>query len=153
LAPLRRKRKLKLADKHSAGAAHALDYQDASLSFRFRLSGAKNGQFLMRNRFGNLCRLVFAPDYIRFQKDRPNLPKDNKGKTVFLDKQVMSLYDGEWHQALIVIRGENFSVEIDGKPVLSGKHPAINVPKTEVEFFASGDAMFYDDLRVESLLP
>ena len=32
-------------DKHSAGAAHALDYRDAVLSFRFRLSGAKNGQF------------------------------------------------------------------------------------------------------------
>ena len=107
----------------------------------------------MRNRFGNLCRLVFAPDYVRFQKDKPNLPKDTKEETIFLAEQPIKLSDGKWHQARIVIRGEVFSVEIDQKKILKGSHPAIDVTKTEVEFFASGDAMFYDDLRVERLLP
>ncbi len=139
------------ADKHSAGAAHALNYHDAKLSFRFQLNGAKNGQFLMRNRFGNLCRLIFATDYVRFQKDKPNIPKDTKEKTATLAKESIPLSNKKWHEVVIVIRGEAFSVEIDKKAVLEGSHPGINVPKTEVEFFATGDAMFYDDLRVETL--
>lgn len=62
--------------KHAAGIACQRNYHDGVISFRFQFAGGKDAILLLRNKFGNLCRVIISPGGMTIQKDRPNSPKD-----------------------------------------------------------------------------
>lgn len=61
-------------DKHAAGLANQLAYHDADIAFRFQFNGGSSAHLLLRNKFGNLCRVIISRTGIMLQKDKPNLP-------------------------------------------------------------------------------
>lgn len=137
--------------KHPAGIACQRDYHDAVIEFRFRFDGGNTAMLLLRNRFGNLCRLTLTPSSARLTKDKPNLPKDTPEKTVELDTAKLKLAPGEWHTVRATVRGGHFHAVIDGRTTLEGKHPGIDVAKTEIEFLAGGASILFDDLIAHPL--
>ena len=137
--------------KHPAGIACQRDYHDAVIDFRFRFDGGNTAMLLLRNRFGNLCRLTLTPSSARLTKDKPNLPKDTPEKTVELDTAKLKLAPGEWHSVRATVRGGQFQVVIDGHTTLEGSHPGIDVAKTEIEFLAGGDSILFDNLVANHL--
>lgn len=135
-------------DKHAAGLANQLQYHDADIAFRFQFNGGSSAHLLLRNKFGNLCRLIITRTGITLQRDRPNLPKDTPEKTEVLAKTPAKLEAGRWYQVRASVHGAEFAAAIEGRPPLKGTHAAIDVDKTEVEFMAGGDSILFDDLRV-----
>jgi glycerophosphoryl diester phosphodiesterase len=133
--------------KHAAGIACQRNYHDAVIQFRFRFAGGRDAILLLRNKFGNLCRTIISPTEMRIQKDRPNLPADNKEKTMVLGTAPVKLVAGEWYSVTAVVHGEEFGVALQGHATLKGRDRAINVDKTEIEFLASGDSVLFDDLN------
>ncbi|HSH93160.1 MAG TPA: hypothetical protein VK968_03365, partial [Roseimicrobium sp.] len=139
--------------KHAAGIACQRNYHDAVIRFRFQFSGGRDATLLLRNKFGNLCRLIMSPTTVSLQKDKPNLPKDTPEKTEVLEKKAVKLEAGKWYSVTATVRGEEFTAEIQGVASLKGRHAAINVDKTEIEFMASGDSILYDDLMATVIPP
>jgi len=137
--------------KHAAGLAHPLAYHDAEIKFRFLFDGGNTAMLLLRNRFGNLCRVTITRTSVTLTKDKPNLPAGNQETTVVLAKSAAKFEPGRWYSVRAEVRGDQLSAEIEGVSPLSGGHPAIDVDKTEVEFLAGGVAMLFDDLIVTEL--
>ncbi|MEI7730924.1 MAG: hypothetical protein WCO56_15220 [Verrucomicrobiota bacterium] len=139
--------------KHAAGIACQRVYHDAVIQFRFQFAGGNTAMLLLRNKFGNLCRVTITPTGITITKDKPNLPKDTPEKAVVLDKAVLKLKPGEWYAVTAVVQGEEFSATLQGHATLKGRHPGINVDKTEIEFLAGGDSILFDDLKASTVEP
>jgi hypothetical protein len=137
--------------KHPAGIACPRAYHDAVIDFRFRFDGGKLAMLLLRDRFGNLCRLTLNPSGAVLTKDKPNLPKDTPEKTVALAAAKLKLAPDEWHTVRATVRGPHFHVVLDGRTTLEGRHPGIDVAKTEIEFLAGGDSVLFDDLVARHL--
>lgn len=137
--------------KHPAGLACQRNYHDAVIQFRFQFAGGKDAILLLRNKFGNLCRVIVSQGNMTLQKDRPNLPKDTPEKTVVFGKAPLQLKTGVWYAVTAVVCGEEFAVTLHDHATLKGRHPAINVDKSEIEFLASGDSIFFDDLKVHTV--
>jgi hypothetical protein len=133
--------------KHAAGIACPRVYHDAVIQFRFQFAGGKEAILLLRNKFGNLCRVIITTGGMTLQKDKPNLPKDTPEKTVVLGKAPLKLKAGQWYDVTAVVHGEHVAVEIKDHATLKGRHPALDVDKTEIEFLASGDSILFDDLQ------
>ncbi|MCX7007116.1 MAG: hypothetical protein NTY53_07685 [Kiritimatiellaeota bacterium] len=137
--------------KHPAGLACQRAYHDAVIQFRFQFAGGTDAILLLRNKFGNLCRVIISQGNMTLQKDRQNLPKNTPEKTVVFGKAPLQLKTGEWYAVTAVVCGEEFAVTLHGHATLKGRHPAINVSKTEIEFLASGDSILFDDLKAHTV--
>lgn len=133
--------------KHAAGIACQRTYHDAVISFRFQFAGGDPAILLLRNKFGNLCRVIISHSRMTLQKDRPNLPKDTREKTVVLGQAPLKLEEGQWYSVTAVVKGEEFAVTLHDHATLKGSHPAIDVDKMEIEFLAGGDSVLFDDLQ------
>jgi hypothetical protein len=70
---------------------------------------------------------------------------------VELDSAKLKLAPGEWHTVRATVRGGHFHAVIDGRTTLEGKHPGIDVAKTEIEFLAGGASILFDDLVAHHL--
>ncbi len=137
--------------KHAAGIACQRVYHDAVIKFRFQFAGGQDAILLLRNKFGNLCRLIISQSGMTIQKDRPNLPKDTKEKTEVLGKAALKLAPGQWYSVTAAVHGGEFGVTLHGHATLKGAHAAIDVGKTEIEFLASGDSILFDDLEAHAI--
>lgn len=133
--------------KHAAGIACQREYHDAVISFRFQFAGGEPAILLLRNKFGNLCRVIISRSRMVLQKDRPNLPKDTREKTVVLGTSPLKLEARQWYSVSAVVKGEEFAVTLHDHATLKGSHPAVDVDKTEIEFLAGGDSILFDDLK------
>lgn len=133
--------------KHAAGIACQREYHDAVIKFRFQFTGGKRATLLLRNKFGNLCRVVISQSSMVMTKDKPNLPKDTVEKTLVLGTAKVELKRGQWYDLSAVVQGERFAVTLHGHATLKGRHAAIDVDKTEIEFLAAGDSILFDDLE------
>jgi hypothetical protein len=139
--------------KHAAGIACQRTYHDATISFRFQFAGGRDAILLLRNKFGNLCRVIISQTTMTIQKDKPNSPANTPEKTVVLDKATVKLKQGEWYAVTAVVKGEEFTVTLQDQATLKGRNPSINVDKTEIEFLASGDSILFDDLKATAIEP
>ena len=137
--------------KHAAGIACQRNYHDAVIQFRFQFAGGRDAILLLRNKFGNLCRVVISPGSMVITKDRPNLPKDTREKPVTLGTAPLKLEPGKWYSVTAVVHGGEFAVTLHDHATLKVKHPAIDVDKTEIEFLASGDSILFDDLKARTI--
>ena len=133
--------------KHAAGIACQRAYHDAVISFRFQFAGGSTAMLLLRNKFGNLCRVTITMTGMTITKDKPNSPVDTPEKTVVLDKASLKLKLGEWYAVTAVVQGEEFTATLHDHATLKGRHPGIDADKTEIEFLAGGDSMLFDDLK------
>ncbi len=133
--------------KHPAGIACQRSYHDAAIRFRFQFAGGTTAMLLLRDQFGNLCRVTIKADRMTITKDRPNLPADNKEKTVVLDKAELRLKPGEWYAVSAQVKGSEFTASLEGQASLKGRHAGIDVDKTEIEFLAGGASVLFDDLK------
>lgn len=140
-----------LERKHAAGIACQRQYHDAIINFRFQFAGGDPAILLLRNKFGNLCRAIIAKNKMTIQKDRPNLPRENREKTIVLATAPLQLETGKWYSMTAVVYGEQFAVTLHGHATLKGADTAINVDKTEIEFLAGGDSILFDDLKAQSI--
>ena len=139
--------------KHAAGIACQRTYHDAVISFRFQFAGGRDAILLLRNKFGNLCRVIISQTTMTIQKDKPNSPANTPEKTVVLDKATVKLKQGEWYAVTALVKGEEFTVTLQDQATLKGRNPSINVDKTEIEFLASGDSILFDDLKATAIEP
>ena len=133
--------------KHPAGIACQRAYHDAEIRFRFQFAGGTTAFLLLRNQFGNLCRVTISPSSLTITKDKPNSPANTPEQTVVLGKAPLKLKTGEWYSVTALVRGDAFAASVLGHATVSGRHPGIDVEKTEIEFLASGDSILFDDLR------
>lgn len=133
--------------KHAAGLACQRTYHDAEIHFRFQFAGGSTAMLLLRNKFGNLCRVTITKTGMTLTKDKPNLPADTKERSVVLAKATLKLKPGEWYAVTATVQGEDFTATLHDHTALKGRHPAINVDKTEIEFLAGGDSILFDDLK------
>jgi hypothetical protein len=139
--------------KHPAGIACPRLYHDAEIEFRFQFAGGSTAFLLLRNKFGNLCRVTISQTGMTITKDKPNTPKDTPEKTVVLDKAALNLKAGEWYAVTAVVHGEEFTATLHDHAELKGRHAGINADKTEIEFLASGDSVLFDDLKAVAIEP
>lgn len=139
--------------KHAAGIACQRAYHDAVIQFRFQFAGGSTAFLLLRNKFGNLCRITISQTSMMITKDKPNSPANTPEKTVVLDKASLKLNPGEWYAVTAVVQGEEFTATLQEHATLKGRHPGINVDKTEIEFLASGDSICFDDLKASTVEP
>ena len=58
---------------------------------------------------------------------------------------------GKWYSVTAVVHGGEFAVTLHDHATLKGKHAAIDVDKTEIEFLASGDSILFDDLKARTI--
>jgi hypothetical protein len=55
--------------KHAAGIACQRAYHDAVISFRLQFAGGNTAMLLLRNKFGNLCRVTISQAGMTITKD------------------------------------------------------------------------------------
>lgn len=134
--------------KHAAGIACQRNYHDAVITFRFQFAGGDPAILLLRNKFGNLCRVIISRSRMT---NRPNLPKENKEKTVVLGNAPLKLEPGKWYAVTAVVHAEEFAVTLHDHATLKGRDAAIQVDKTEIEFLAGGDSILFDDLTARTI--
>lgn len=133
--------------KHAAGIACQRNYHDAIIRFRFQFAGGNSAILLLRNKNGNLCRVIITRTLMTLQKDKPNSPKDTPEKTEVLGTAKVQLEANRWYTVAAVAHGPEWAVTLDDVATLKGRHPAIDVDKTEIEFLAGGDSVLFDDLK------
>jgi hypothetical protein len=133
-------------DKHAAVRRHALAYHDAIFEFDFRLDGARAIHLSINNKNGHVCRLIVTPKGMVLQTDKPNAKSDVKpARLASLDTAVES---GTWHKAVVEVRGRKMIAQLDGKQIVAGESPLVDVDKTDLGFPVSGVSASLDNVRV-----
>lgn len=155
---------------HGAVSQVFVDFQDAELSFDFRLAGSPGFNVVIDDRkykgshAGHICRVRVTPKAVILQDDKTGAMRNDlfarrrdpaqrkaaeqeligKSKLVAVD-----LTDGEWHALTVRIEGETMSVQLDGKPLGTLTSAGIgHATKTDFGFTVIGRELHLDNVRL-----
>jgi hypothetical protein len=133
-------------DKHAAVRRHPLAYHDGIFEFAFRLDGARAIHLSLNNKNGHVCRVIITPKSVTLQTDVPN--HDSTLKPERLGMLNTTLAPGQWHKAIVEVRGRRMTAQIDGGEPVTGESSRVDVDKNDFGFPVSGVSASIDYVRV-----
>jgi hypothetical protein len=123
-------------DKHPAVRRHPVQYHDAIFEFSFELDGAKMIALSLNNKGGHVCRLIISPNGMILQADQSNATSDLKA--VRLGASTTKIEPGQWHKAVVEVRGPKMIAQIDDAPPLIAENARVDVDKNDLGFPVGG---------------
>lgn len=133
-------------DKHAASMRHDLAFTNAVFQYDFKLGGGKATHLSINHARGHLCRVTITPDGFTMRRDKP----DKKGKepAVTLDKVEQNFKPGRWYTMTVEIVGDEMVAHVDDQHIGYGRHAGIAAAKSNFGLPSSGEATWFDNLRV-----
>jgi len=142
------------SDNHPAVIRRDLNAKDLIAQFSFKFDGGKQTSFSLNNEKGHVCRVVIKPDGFTLMKDAD---KKAGTKGVMLASRKVDIKPGEWHTMLVEVVGNEMLASLDGgkgkEHLAFGSNPAVNVPKTNFGFPASGEGVSFRNVKVWEASP
>lgn len=135
------------SDKHAAVFTIPDPHRDSTISFRFRLDGAKGFHLSYNHAKGHLFRVAVAGDTVTLTMDKDKKVPDSKAE--LLGKETLTLKPGEWVAMTCSVTGDTVKVTC-GPVVLSGTHPDLAKEKTGYRFVVQGASVGFDDVAFTS---
>ena len=138
-----------VADKHAAVLNFARRNTDSAIQFSFKLDGTKSFNLSFNKARGHLFRVVVAENGLTITLDKDK--KDPKSKPQRLGGAKGKFEQGTWYTMLVVVEGENVSVQTDNGVEASAKHATLAQPKPNYRFVMKGERLWLDDLKIWEL--
>lgn len=134
------------SDKHGAVARHDVGFTDVEIEFDFKLDGARAISLSINDPAGHNSRLGITPTSVRITKD----DHDHAGpdKAAQLDSSPAKFEGGKWYHARIKQVGPSFEAHV-GDLMLSGKHDAVAVGKSNIGLTVAGETASFKNLTVK----
>jgi hypothetical protein len=137
------------ADKHAAVLNFAQPNKDSAIRFSFKLAGAKGFNLSYNKAQGHLFRVAVAENGLTITLDKDK--KDKASKVIKLGGATGRFKQGEWYTMLVVVEGENVSVQTDNGVKATGRHATLKQPKPNYRFVMRGEALVLDDVKIWEL--
>lgn len=137
------------ADKHAAVLTFAEPNTDSAIQFSFKLDGTKGFHLSYNKSRGHLFRVLVAETGVTISLDKDK--KDKKSRPQRLGAAKGWFKQGEWYTMLVVVEGENVSVQTDNGVQVTGSHPTIRQKKPNYRFVMRGESLLLDDLKIWQL--
>jgi len=145
-------------DNHAAVMRHPMEYKDLVAQFCVMFDGGKATSFSCnKTGVGHVCRVGISPTNFSVCRDKPNKESTEEGKV--LDTAKFEFKKGEWYTVLVEVLDEEMVATVtapDGKHtmVAFGEDPKVaQDKKTDFALPASGEAIYFDDIRVWEAQP
>jgi hypothetical protein len=145
-------------DDHAAVIRHPMEYKNLIAQFCVKFDGGKATSFSCnKTGVGHVCRVSINPTGFSVNKDRPT--KESKEEAKVLDTVKVELKKGEWYTVLVEILDEEMVASVttpDGRQTVTafGEHSGVaQDKKTDFTFPVSGEAIYFDDVRVWEAQP
>jgi len=137
------------ADKHAAVLSFNQPNTDSAIQFSFKLDGAKGFNLSYNKTRGHLFRVLVSETGLTISLDKDK--KDPKSKPQRLGVAKGKFKQGEWYTMLVVVEGENVSVQTDNGVKATGSHATIKQKKPNYRFVMRGESLLLDDLKIWQL--
>jgi len=135
------------SDKHAAVFSIPDPHKDSTISFRFRLDGAKGFHLSYNHASGHLFRVAVGAGGISLAMDKDK--KDPASKGVVLGKEDFAPKAGEWYTLTCSVEGDTAKVTC-GDITLTGSNPGLLKEKTGYRFVVQGASAAFDDVAFSS---
>ncbi len=139
------------SDMHGAVARRPAPQANFIVQYDFKLDGTKRTTLSINDAKGHCCRVLLDPAGLALQKDSHDQNKTDKA--AILDRQPTDIAPGKWHTLLVEILGAEMVASLDGKQVVFGSHPSIDVPKKDIGLTVAGESASFRNLRVWEARP
>ncbi len=133
-------------DKHAAVLTYARKNTDSAIRFSFKLDGTKGFHLSYNKARGHLFRVIVTEKGATISLDKDK--KDPKSKPMKLAGGDANFKQGEWYTMLVVVEGENVSVQTDNGLKLTARHASLKQPKPNYRFVMRDTALLLDDLKI-----
>ena len=138
--------------KHQAVLRRPLAFTDVVIAFSFRLDKSRQISLSINDAKEHVCRLIVNKTGFTVQKDDHD--HDGPDKAVVFARVPMTIAAGEWHTAVVEIRGEEMVAQIDdASHVGFGAHELLNRPKANFGFTAAAGTAEFKDVKVWEAKP
>ncbi|HQW30063.1 MAG: hypothetical protein KA152_12215 [Verrucomicrobiales bacterium] len=135
------------SDEHAAVFSIPDPHKDSTISFRFRLDGAKGFNLSYNHPKGHLFRVTLVGDVLTLAMDKDK--KDPASKAEVLGKETLTLKPGEWTEMSCSLTGDTAKVTCGGKTI-SGTHANLAKEKTGYRLVVQGASVGFDDVAFTS---
>ncbi len=135
------------SDKHAAVFSIPDPHQDSTISFRFRLDGAKGFHLSYNHAKGHLFRVTVGAGVVSLAMDKDK--KDPASKAVPLGKEDFVPKAGEWYTMTCSVEGDTAKVTC-GDLTLTGTHAGLVKEKTGYRLVVQGASVAFDDVTFSS---
>jgi hypothetical protein len=139
------------ADQHGAVARHAIPMKDAIIQFQFKLDGTKGISLSVNDAKEHVCRLMVNPRGFSLRKDDHDHAGPDKAKV--FETRTLMIKPGEWHTALVEMRGGEMVAQIDDLKPSFGEDELIKADKANFGFTVAGQSASFRNVRVWEALP
>jgi len=141
-------------NKHPATFRQALPFEDAVISFEFKLEGAKQISFSINDATGHLARVVIQP--LGFQARKDDHDHEGSDKAVMFNKVKTPIVAGQWYSMVIELQGQEMLARLVGAAdeapaqmkVSLGTQQMLAGPKANIGLTVSGAGASFRNLRV-----
>ena len=137
------------ADKHAAVLNLQKKNTDSAIQFSFKLDGAKGFSLSYNKAVGHLFRVNVTATGLTVNLDKDK--KDPKSKAMKLGEAMGKFKQGEWYTMLVVVEGENVSVQTDNGLKATGRHASLKIGKPNYRFVTRGESLLLDDVKIWQL--
>lgn len=149
--------------------------KDVVVSFRFKLDGSTgfNAVFDDKNHkgshAGHICRVAFSPKQIRLGDDKEGVMRNDifemrkdPARKAEADKLLegrgfvakLELSPGDWHEAVIELKGDRMRVVIDGAPAGFLQSSGLaHETKESFHFTVNGPGVLFDEVKISKAAP
>ena len=135
------------SDKHAAVFSIPDLHKDSTISFRFRVDGAKGFHLSYNHPKGHLFRVTVIGDVLTLSMDKDK--KDPASKAEVLGKEMIVLKPGEWVEMSCAVTGDTAKVTCGGKTI-SGTHANLVKEKAGYRLVVQGVSVAFDDVAFTS---
>lgn len=135
------------SDKHAAVFSIPDPHKDSTISFRFRLDGAKGFHLSYNHAKGHLFRVTVGAGVVSLAMDKDK--KDPASKAVPLGKEDFVPKAGEWYTLTCSVEGDTAKVTC-GDLTLTGTHAGLVKEKTGYRLVVQGASVAFDDVAFSS---
>lgn len=135
------------SDKHAAVFSIPDPHKDSTISFRFRLNGAKGFHLSYNHPKGHLFRVTVGRDTVTLRMDKDKKDPTSKGEMLGSEKFIPTA--GEWYTMTCSVEGDTAKVTC-GDVTLSGTHAGLVKEKTGFRFVVQGASVEFDDVAFTS---
>ncbi len=135
------------SDKHAAVFSIPDPHKDSTISFRFRLDGAKGFHLSYNHSKGHLFRVALGAGVVSLAMDKDK--KDPASKGEILGKEEFTPTAGEWYTMTCSVEGDTAKVTC-GDVTLAGTHAGLVKEKTGYRFVVQGASVAFDDVAFSS---
>ena len=133
-------------DQHAAVLRHDLQFTDAVFQYDFKLADGKATHLSLNDAAGHVCRVTITPAGFSIRRDKPN--KKSDVKPLRLASVEQKFEPGQWYTMTLEVVGQEMVAHVDAGHVAYGGDELVARPKTNFGLPSSGEATYFDNLRV-----